>query len=174
MVRTAKVSPSQPLANDLKNQATSDLQFVENLTRVLDTQFKIPGTNIRFGADFLMGLVPGAGDLISMAFSGLLISTMAKNGASGMLVTRMLGNVVLDTVVGSVPILGNFFDLFYKANYRNLKLLKEHYHEGKHRGSVWPVVLTFIAVFTLLFFIAMFIMVYIAKTIWDLLSGTSA
>ena len=53
----------------------------------------------------------------------------------------MLFNVALDALVGSVPILGNIFDLFYKANYRNVELMKEFYAEGEHTGSVWPVVI---------------------------------
>lgn len=87
-----------------------------------------------------MGLVPGLGDVLSMGFSGLLILTMAKNGASLKLVVRMLLNVVLDTVVGSFPILGNLFDLVFKANTRNLILMREYYVAGEHQGSVWLVI----------------------------------
>ena len=56
-----------------------------------------------------------------------------------MLVVRMLGNVALDALAGTVPLLGDVFDLFYKANIRNLRLMREHYGEGKHSGSAWPV-----------------------------------
>ncbi len=120
--------------------ASPELVWVETFTQLLDTKFRIPGTNVRFGGDFLMGLVPGLGDVLSMGFSGLLILTMAKNGASLKLVIRMLLNVVLDTVVGSVPVLGNLFDLVFKANTRNLILMREYYVAGKHQGSVWPIV----------------------------------
>lgn len=122
------------------------LAWVDSFSRVLDTKFRIPGTNQRFGLDFILGLVPGAGDLISLGLSGTLVATMARHGASPRLVARMLINVVLDAVVGSVPILGNIFDLIYKANYRNAQLMREYYQEGKHRGSVWPVVLVVIVV----------------------------
>jgi uncharacterized membrane protein YeaQ/YmgE (transglycosylase-associated protein family) len=121
------------------------MRWVDSFTRTLDTKLRIPGTKIRFGADFLLGLFPGVGDAISMALSGMLIATMAKNGASPKLVTKMLGNVLLDTIVGTVPILGNVFDLFFKANYRNLQLMREHYEQDKHQGSVWPVLLAVIA-----------------------------
>ena len=124
-----------------KQRSIPQLQMVDTYSRLLDTKFRIPGTSIRFGLDFLMGLVPGAGSLLSMAFSGLLVTTMARHGASGMLAIRMLFNVALDTIVGFVPVLGNLFDLFYKANYRNLQLMREYYDEDKHQGSAWPVVI---------------------------------
>lgn len=155
-----------------RSSESVDLQWVEQLTRLLDAQFRIPGTNVRFGADFLLGLVPGAGDLVSMAFSGLLISTMAKHGASGRLIGRMLTNVLLDTLVGSVPILGNVFDLFYKANVRNLKLMKEHYHEGKHAGSAWPVVLIIMLVLALAFVTVSFLLVLFFRFLWELTATT--
>ena len=125
-----------------------EMQWVDAFTGVMDTKLRIPGTEVRFGADFLLGLVPGVGDAISLGLSGVLIATMAKNGASAKLVTKMLGNVLLDAIVGVVPILGNLFDLFYKANYRNLKLMREHYEEDKHQGSVWPILLAIVLVIT--------------------------
>lgn len=128
--------------------------WIDSLTRLMDTKFRISGTKIRFGGDFLMGLVPGAGDLLSFGISGILIMAMTRHGASSRVVAKMLGNVALDTVVGSIPILGNIFDLTYKANTRNINLLKEHYEEGKHRGSVLPmligVAIALIAIFVLL------------------------
>ena len=124
---------------------------VDAASRLLDTKFHIPGTNIRFGADFLMGLVPGFGDAISLGISGLLIATMARHGASKRLVARMLGNVGLDALVGTVPILGNVFDLYYKANTRNVQLMREYYEHDKHRGSVWPIVLIVVLVMSAIF-----------------------
>lgn len=132
------------------------LAWVDGFSRLLDTRFKIPGTDIRFGLDFLMGLVPGVGSVASLGFSGLMIITMARHGASGMLAIRMIFNVLLDTVVGFVPLLGNIFDLFYKANYRNLQLMREYYGEGKHQGSAWPVIIA----------IVISIFMVIAGTIW--------
>ena len=126
------------------------MRWVDNFTRTLDTRLRIPGTNVRFGLDFILGLVPGAGDVLSLGLSGLLILTMARNGASGMLVAKMLGNVLLDSIVGTVPLLGNVFDLFYKANYRNLTLMREYYGEEKHRGSAWPVVLGLLLILLLI------------------------
>lgn len=137
---------------DVKGQL--ELGWIDTLSNLMDTQFRIPGTNIRFGGDFLMGLVPGAGDLASFGISSILILAMVRHGVSSSVVARMLGNIFLDTVVGSIPILGNIFDLTYKANTRNINLLKEHYQEGRHQGSVVPlligVVVALIALFVLL------------------------
>ena len=133
-----------------KQREVPQLRWVDTFSRTLDTKFRIPGTNLRFGLDFLLGLVPGAGDVLSLGMSGTLVATMAKNGASPMLVARMLVNVALDAIVGSVPIVGNIFDLVYKANYRNAELMREYYQEGKHTGSVWPVVLAVIGIVILI------------------------
>ncbi|MGB7345277.1 MAG: DUF4112 domain-containing protein [Pirellulaceae bacterium] len=134
-----------------QREASPQLRWVDGVTRLLDTKFRIPGTQTRFGADFLLGLVPGLGDVISMGFSGMLLATMAKNGASGRVVARMLVNVALDTVIGSIPVLGNLFDLYFKANTRNLVLMREYYEHDKHRGSAWPVVAGVIVAVSMLF-----------------------
>ena len=129
-----------PILTDAQ-RAVPQLKWIDGFSRLLDTKFRIPGTDVRFGLDFLLGLVPGAGDLVSLGMSGVLVATMAKNGASPLLAAKMLFNVGLDAIVGTVPIMGNIFDLVYKANYRNAVLMREYYQEGQHQGSVWPVVL---------------------------------
>lgn len=171
MTSSPRISETRPVSAKGLQPGATDLAWIETLTRLLDTQYRIPGTRIRFGADFLLGLIPGAGDLVSMGFSGLLIATMAQKGANGRLVGRMLINVLLDTVIGSIPILGNVFDLFYKANYRNLKLMKEHYREGKHTGSVWPIVLGVVAVFSVLFIAAVFLIAFLFRMMWEFALG---
>lgn len=128
-----------PILTDAQ-RAVPQLKWIDGFSRLLDTKFRIPGTDIRFGLDFLLGLVPGAGDLVSLGMSGVLVATMAKNGASPQLAAKMLFNVGLDAIVGTIPIIGNIFDLVYKANYRNAVLMREYYQEGQHQGSVWPVV----------------------------------
>lgn len=128
-----------------------DLEWLDTVSDLLDTRYRIPGTNIRFGADFLIGLVPGIGDTITFGIAGLLVVTMARKGASGMVLFKMIGNIVLDAVVGAIPLVGDLFDLGYKANRRNLRLMEEHYRAGKHQGSAWgPVILVGIALLGLL------------------------
>ena len=110
------------------------------LSRLMDSQFRIPGTNIRFGLDSLIGLVPGAGDLSTFGVSSYLIWLMAKNGASGYVLARMVLNVLIDSIIGAIPLIGDIFDVAFKANMKNLRLLQEHYVEGRHRGGAWKVV----------------------------------
>jgi hypothetical protein len=83
---------------------------------------------------------------------------MAKNGASLRLVLRMLGNVVLDAIVGSVPLAGNLFDLFFRANTRNVQLMREHYEQGKHRANAWPILLA-IAAIVIAVFAGLFVLI---------------
>jgi len=106
----------------------------------MDAQFKIPGTKIKFGLDALIGLVPGVGDFSTFLVSALMLGTLAKNGASGYVLAKMVFNIVLDALVGSIPVLGDIFDVAFKANQRNMKLMHEHYREGRHRGGAWKLV----------------------------------
>lgn len=116
------------------------LKNIDYLARLMDAQFRVPGTNFRFGLDALIGLIPGGGDLSTFAVSGYMLWVMAQNGASGYVLARMVFNVLLDTVIGSIPVLGDLFDMVYKSNMRNLRLMQEHYREGRHRGSAWKVI----------------------------------
>lgn len=114
---------------------TSGIRWVEYMSHLLDSRFVIPGTNIRFGLDPLLSLLPVFGDLFATLISGILIYTMRTRGASRKVVIKMIMNTTLDAVIGAVPLVGTVFDVFYRANDRNIKLLKEHYLEGKHQGS---------------------------------------
>lgn len=150
------------------------MRWVDQTSRLLDTKFRIPGTQIRFGVDFLLGLLPGAGDGLSLAMSGVLIATMAKNGASSRLVLRMLGNVVVDAIVGTIPIAGNVFDLFFRANIRNLDLMREYYVEGKHQGRAWPMLLAIFVVLATVFAVVLVIVAAIFANVWDWLTSMSS
>lgn len=118
-----------------KRSNSTKLKWVKRTAGLLDSKFKIPGTNIRFGLDPVFSLFPFLGDLASSGMSLLLIKTMNTHGASGALLTKMIINVILDMLIGSIPIIGTIFDVAYKANDRNVKLLEEYYEEGKHQGS---------------------------------------
>ncbi|MHA6246954.1 DUF4112 domain-containing protein [Pontibacter sp. CAU 1760] len=111
------------------------LKWVDTMARLMDNQFALPGTSFRFGLDPLLGLLPVAGDLASFAMSAVIVLTIAKHGASGKLVALMLVNIALDAIIGSIPVLGSIFDFAYKANERNVRLLRKHYDEGKYQGS---------------------------------------
>ncbi len=123
-----------------KNE-TKALAGMDSLAKLMDSQFKIPGTNIKFGLDALVGLIPGAGDFATFLVSGYMMLTLAKNGASGFVLARMALNVLIDSLIGAIPILGDIFDVAFRANARNMKLMHEHYVEGRHRRSAWKIIL---------------------------------
>lgn len=123
---------------------------IEKYSDLLDTRFRIPFTNIRFGFDFLIGLFPGLGDILSFTLSGGLLFMMIRKGASGKALALMIVNIILDATIGAIPLVGDIFDLFFKANKRNLDLFQAHFQEGEHKGSAWPVVVTVLVVFSIL------------------------
>jgi len=98
---------------------------LDALATLLDTAFILPGTNVRFGFDALIGLVPGIGDAITTAISLYIVHEARQLGAPAHLILRMLANVVIDGFVGAVPLVGDAFDVLWRANRRNVRLLRE-------------------------------------------------
>ncbi|MEO1299225.1 MAG: DUF4112 domain-containing protein [Cyanobacteria bacterium J06636_16] len=106
-----------------------NLNRIRRLSRLMDTAFKIPGTGFKVGLDPIIGLVPGAGDLITTAISAYILILAARFRLSRGVFGQMVFNVLLEAVVGTVPLLGDVFDAFYKSNVRNLALLESHLKE---------------------------------------------
>jgi hypothetical protein len=122
--------------------ADSRLRWIESISTFLDNQFRVPGTNFRFGLDPILSFIPFGGSAASFAISAGLVLTMVKHGVSRKVLILMLGNLLLDATLGSIPVLGNIFDFFFKANQRNVNLLKRHYQEGKYTGSGTGIIIT--------------------------------
>jgi Domain of unknown function (DUF4112) len=101
----------------------ADLEFLAGL---MDDRFYIPGTNIRFGLDSVVGLIPGFGDTIGGVVSSYIIWRAQRMGASNWVLLRMTGNMLFDTALGVVPLVGDIFDWKFRANRRNLELLRRH------------------------------------------------
>jgi len=112
----------------------------------MDSAFTIPGTSIKFGLDPVIGSIPVIGDLSTFLVSLMLFLNMARHGASRKVVVLMAINIVVDFAVGSIPFLGWIFDFAFRANDKNVRLLKEHYLEGKHQGSGAGIIFIMIAV----------------------------
>ena len=102
------------------------LARLEALARLMDSAFVIPGTSIRMGLDGLIGLLPVAGDLIAGVVSSYLIWEARQLGASRWVIGRMMANTALDTLVGAVPVVGDAFDVLFRANLKNMALLRRH------------------------------------------------
>jgi len=148
------------------------LQRIARVVKLMDSQFRIPGTNITFGIDPIIGLIPGLGDLVDYSISAILLVSMVRNGASGRVVAKMIVNITIDGLVGLIPFLGRIFDVFYKANRRNLILTLEHFEEGKHQGSAWPIVLPILAVLTLIFVLLGIAAYYVVVWIFAFFNGS--
>jgi hypothetical protein len=110
-----------PFGNLTREQRIARL---EALAKLLDVAFVLPGTNIRYGIDGLIGLIPIVGDIITTAISLWLVREARALGAPWYLTARMLGNVAVDGVVGMVPLAGDAFDVMFRANMRNVRLLR--------------------------------------------------
>lgn len=141
------------------------------MVHLMDNQFRLPGTKFRFGLDPILGLLPVAGDLASFAMSATLVMTMARHGASGKLVTLMLINIALDALIGSIPILGNIFDFFFKANERNVRLLHRHYEEGKYQGSGKNIAIAVLVAVVVLFILLLWALWELAEWVFTWLAS---
>ena len=110
----------------LSNDLEQSLVRLEAVAKLMDGAIVIPGTDLRIGLDAVIGMVPGIGDLISGAIGSYLIWEARRLGAPKWLIARMSANMLLDTTVGAIPILGDVFDLAFRANMKNMALLRKH------------------------------------------------
>jgi hypothetical protein len=115
-------SSANPFANLSREQRLARLDAV---ARLLDIAFMLPGTNIRYGIDGIIRLIPVVGDLIASAFSLWLVREARAIGAPWHVTARMLANVALEGVVGMVPVAGDAFDVMFRANMRNMRILRQ-------------------------------------------------
>ena len=108
---------------------TADKQIsprIHKLVDLMEGKYQVPGTSFRFGMDAIIGLVPGIGDFVGMVIGGLVVLEAIRLRAPWVLVGRMALNLWLDGLLGSVPVVGDLWDFWFKANRRNLKLLQKH------------------------------------------------
>ena len=112
--------------NDSSFRASETRVRLDAVARFLDSAIRVPGTNVRFGADALLNLLPGIGTLTSKGMSAYLIWEARRLGVPTRTLVRMAGNVGLDFVISAVPIVGWVGDVFFRSNLRNMGLLREH------------------------------------------------
>ncbi|QFT59788.1 hypothetical protein FIU94_13220 [Sulfitobacter sp. THAF37] len=111
-----------------------ELARLRRLATRMDTAFRIPGTGIRFGWDAIIGLLPGVGDTLALAPSAYIIHKSHRLGAPKHLLARMMLNSGIDLVVGSVPLIGDIFDVGWKSKIRNVDLLERHLRDTAARA----------------------------------------
>ncbi|MGB3491483.1 MAG: DUF4112 domain-containing protein [Elainellaceae cyanobacterium] len=123
-------SDSSQGSNELDSLSrTAGLDRIRGLSHLLDNAIPIPGTGYSFGLDPILGLLPAGGDVMGTVLSAYIVLEAARFRLPGATLTRMVFNIVLEMVVGTVPLIGDLFDVGWKSNIQNLKLLEAHLEE---------------------------------------------
>lgn len=131
------LEPLQPVPKPerIEYPISRRLERMRVLSRLLDTKFSLPG-GFRFGIDPIIGLIPGIGDVIAATLSTWLVYDAARLGLQKRVVARMVINVLIETAVGTVPILGTVVDAVWKANARNMRLVEANYRPNMKERSM--------------------------------------
>jgi hypothetical protein len=149
-----------------------DDENLDLLSHLLDDFIKVPGTPVRFGLDGIVGVIPGIGDLIGGIASCIIIIAAWVRGVSYATVVRMVANVVIEVSIGSVPILGDMFDIAWRANRRNYALLTGSIYEPrKYTIQSWFFLAALCLVMAALIIVPMILVTWMAAYIMRSLFG---
>jgi hypothetical protein len=167
--------PQRPQGNRFLGKAFDD-EHLDLLSHLLDDFIRIPGTPIRFGLDGIVGFIPGIGDVLGGLASSIIIIAAWMRGIPKVTVARMVLNVAIETAVGSVPVLGNLFDIGWRANRRNYALLRGAIDQPAQSSSrSWLFIAGVCAVLALLMFIPMlligWLLAHVGMSLGHMLSG---
>lgn len=132
-MRSPSLPPTQALGQTILTPSDDLLEEVEKFVTLLDSQFVIPGTDVRFGLDAIVGLVPGLGDAVALLASAYVYKRLTELDLGPVTRARMVGNILIDAVVGAVPVVGDIFDVAFRANQRNLELARKAVARGASR-----------------------------------------
>jgi hypothetical protein len=129
---------------DLRRLLQEKARVSKRMSWLLDECIRIPGTEVRFGIDPLLGLIPYGGETVATVFGTLILADAGKKGLPLGTLVRMGGNMILNAAIGAIPFVGDLFSFWFKSNTRNYQLVNaylasEHGHEA--RGGWWPVIL---------------------------------
>lgn len=119
----------------LPAQQISKLSKLRRVSRLLDNAVSIPGTKISFGLDPILGLLPGGGDTITGGIAAYIVVEAARMGVSRDILGKMVGNILIDSFAGTIPIVGDLFDVGWKANVKNIELLEKHLDVAESNNS---------------------------------------
>ena len=117
--------PSDQRIADLKNRAEAQRRL-QRIAKLMDSQVRVPGIGLRIGADAVLGLVPGFGDILTGAIGAYLIYEAQRLGIPRSAIVRMVANIAVDTAIGTIPLFGDIWDFFFRANDRNMQILARH------------------------------------------------
>lgn len=144
---------------------------LRRLSHILDNAIPIPGTGYRIGLDPILGLFPGGGDTVTGAMGAYIIVEAARMGLPRKVIGQMVGNIVFDSLAGIVPVVGDLFDVGWKANIRNIALLEKHLQlSPKKRKSdfIFLIGLTLLLAIIVLGFAAL--TVFLIRGLWNLIN----
>ena len=142
---------SQPaqFASRVAPSKLATLNRLRKFSRLLDSAIGIPGTKFRFGLDPILGLIPGAGDFLGTALSAYLVVEAARLGVPKETLVKMVSNIVLESAVGTVPVIGDLFDAAWKANTKNFELVEAHLNipQAVEKKNTWFIFLLIAGLF---------------------------
>jgi len=149
---------------------------VDLLARLMDNMFEIPGTGIRFGLDALIGLIPGLGDTLTSLVSLYILKVASSRGVPRVVLARMSFNIGIDYLLGSLPVVGDIFDVYWKANIKNVELLQRHAlaspsQARRGRAGYWLFVAGLMAALIALLVGSITIAYWITTAVWHAIAG---
>lgn len=154
--------------SDLPEQ-TPGLKEARFLAKLMDSAFEIPGLKTRIGLDALLGLLPGVGDIASSFVSLYILQVANRSGVSRLTLARMTLNILCDWIVGSIPLAGDVFDVFWKSNQRNVALLLQHKETSpsahRSKASNWLFLSFLIAILVVVLTGSVFITLFLLNRI---------
>ena len=119
------VHPTDQRIADLKGREEAQRRL-RRIAKLMDSQIRVPVIGLRIGADAILGLVPGVGDILTGAIGAYLVYGAQRLGIPRSAVLRMVANIAFDTAVGAIPLFGDIWDFFFRANDRNMQILARH------------------------------------------------
>jgi hypothetical protein len=160
--------PPAPPSGDRTPARDGAVRRLDSLSYLLDNSIRVPGTNARFGADAIIGLIPGFGDAAGALMSAYIVLQAARLGAPASSLARMLLNVGIEALFGAVPVLGDLFDAAFKANARNVAILRgELERPGSTRKSSTAVVLAVVVALVVILGAVGWLAFSVLRTIWQ-------
>jgi uncharacterized protein DUF4112 len=158
---TEGAGPATRTPRAVEPRHAKQLEWLRTWARLLDNQFRVPGTEMRFGLDPILGLIPGLGDVTTPLFSGLIVLQAFRMRVPKIVQARMVANVIVDVATGVVPFLGDLFDFAWKSNSMNMRLLERHAYQ-----VVQPSRGDWVFVGVVFFILATIVIVPIVLAIW--------
>ena len=119
------VHPTDQRIADLKGREEAQRRL-QRIAKLMDSQIRVPVIGLRIGADAILGLVPGVGDILTGAIGAYLIYEAHRLGIPRSAVLRMVANIAFDTAIGTIPVAGDIWEFFFRANDRNMQILARH------------------------------------------------